>query len=154
MMKFLAAQSLKRWGYRQLLLFNGIASSTLMAVNGLFMPTTPFLMMMSVLLFAGLLRSLQFTSLNSIAYADVTSAEVGRANGLYTVAQQLSLALGVAVAALVLEASQFVQGVSVLGRADFAVAFVVVAAVGLISTLFFSRLPANAGQNLSGHVAV
>jgi hypothetical protein len=108
---------------------------------------------MVVLLLAGLLRSLQFTSLNSIAYADVTSEEVGRANGLYTVAQQLSLALGVAVAALVLEASQLARGVAVLGRADFAVAFVVVAAVGLISIFFFLRLPANAGTNLSGHAA-
>ena len=129
MMKFLAAKSLRRWGYRQLLVFNGVASSVFMAFNGMFMPTTPFLVMVLVLLFAGLLRSLQFTSLNSIAYADVTSEEVGRANGLYTVAQQLSLALGVAVA------------------------FVVVAAVGLISTFFFVRLPANAGENLSGHVA-
>jgi EmrB/QacA subfamily drug resistance transporter len=153
LMKFLAAQSLKRWGYRQLLLFNGITSSVMMAINGLFAPTTPFFVMMLVLLMAGLLRSLQFTSLNSIAYADVTSEEVGRANGLYTVAQQLSLALGVAIAALVLEASQFVRGVEVLGRIDFSVAFVVVAGVGLISTFFFLRLPANAGKNLSGHVA-
>jgi sugar phosphate permease len=144
---------LKRWGYRQLLLFNGITSSVMMAINGLFAPTTPFFVMMLVLLMAGLLRSLQFTSLNSIAYADVTSEEVGRANGLYTVAQQLSLALGVAIAALVLEASQFVRGVEVLGRIDFSVAFVVVAGVGLISTFFFLRLPANAGKNLSGHVA-
>jgi Major Facilitator Superfamily len=153
MMKFLAAKSLRRWGYRQLLVFNGITSSMMMAINGLFMPTTPFFVMMLVLLMAGLLRSLQFTSLNSIAYADVTSEEVGRANGLYTVAQQLSLALGVAVAALVLEASQSVRGVMVLGRTDFAVAFFVVAAVGLMSTFFFVKLPANAGKNLSGHLA-
>jgi EmrB/QacA subfamily drug resistance transporter len=153
MMKFLAAQSLRRWGYRQLLVFNGICSSALMAASGLFTPTTPFIVMILVLLVGGLLRSLQFTSLNSIAYADVTTQEVGRANGLYTVAQQLSLALGVAVAALVLEASQFIRGVTVLGRADFAIAFFVVATVGLISIFFFARLPANAGQNLSGHVA-
>jgi EmrB/QacA subfamily drug resistance transporter len=153
MMKFLAAQSLRRWGYRQLLVFNGICSSALMAASGLFTSTTPFIIMILVLLVGGLLRSLQFTSLNSMAYADVTTQEVGRANGLYTVAQQLSLALGVAVAALVLEASQFIRGVTVLGRADFAIAFFVVATVGLISIFFFARLPANAGQNLSGHVA-
>jgi len=154
MMKFLAARSLRRWGYRQLLVFNGVASSALMAASGLFTPNTPFLVMMFVLLVGGLLRSLQFTSLNSIAYADVTSEEVGRANGLYAVAQQLSLALGVAVAALTLEAGQFVRGSASLVSADFAVAFFVVAAVGLISTFFFARLPAGAGANLSGHLAV
>ncbi len=153
MMKFMAAQSLKRWGYRRLLIVNGIGSGILMAAIGLFTSATPFAVMMAVLLLGGLLRSLQFTSLNSIAYADVTSAEVGRANGLYTVAQQLSLALGVAVAALTLEASQFMRGAEGLVRGDFAVAFFVVAGVGFISTFFFARLPADAGQNLSGHVA-
>jgi EmrB/QacA subfamily drug resistance transporter len=152
MMKFLAAQSLKRWGYRQLLIFNGWFSSIMMAASGLFTPTTPFIIMIMVLLFGGLLRSLQFTSLNSIAYADVTTQEVGRANGLYTVAQQLSLALGVAVAALTLEAAQFSRGADVLGRSDFSVAFFVVALVGLISTIFFTQLPQEAGANLSGHV--
>ena len=152
MMKFLAAQSLKRWGYRQLLVFNGVLSSVMMAASGLFKPDTPFVIMIMVLLLGGLLRSLQFTSLNSIAYADVTTQEVGRANGLYTVAQQLSLALGVAVAALTLEAAQYSRGAEILGRTDFAVAFFVVAFVGLISTIFFARLPRDAGTNLSGHV--
>ena len=152
MMKFLAARSLKRWGYRQLLVFNGVFSSVMMAASGLFTPNTPFIVMVMVLLFGGLLRSLQFTSLNSIAYADVSTQEVGPANGLYTVAQQLSLALGVAVAALTLEAAQFLRGAEMLGRSDFAVAFFVVAFVGLISTIFFARLPQDAGANLSGHV--
>ena len=154
LMKFLAAQSLKRWGYRQLLMVNGFAASVLMAASGLFTPATPFVLMMAVLLLAGLLRSLQFTSLNSIAYADVSSIEIGRANGLYAVAQQLSLALGVAVAALTLEVAQFWRDAHDLVRSDFAVAFFVVAAVGFISTLFFARLPANAGANLSGHEVV
>ena len=153
MMKLFAAQSLKRWGYRQLLVVNGIAASVMMAVNGLFYPAMPFLLMVVILWLAGLLRSMQFTSLNSIAYADITSEDVGRANGLYTVAQQLSMALGVAVAALRLEASQFVRGSEKLVSADFAVAFFVVAAIGLISTFFYARLPAQAGANLSGHAA-
>lgn len=153
MMKLFAAQSLKRWGYRQLLMVNGIAASVMMAVNGLFYPAMPFVLMVIILWLAGLLRSMQFTSLNSIAYADVTSEDVGRANGLYTVAQQLSMALGVAVAALTLEASQFVRGSENLVSADFAVAFFVVATIGLISIFFYMRLPAGAGANLSGHAA-
>jgi hypothetical protein len=52
-----------------------------------------------------------------------------------------------------LEASQFMRGAEGLVRGDFAVAFFVVAGVGFISTFFFARLPADAGQNLSGHVA-
>jgi EmrB/QacA subfamily drug resistance transporter len=152
-MKFLAAQSLKRWGYRNLLMLNGIGASIFIALNGLFTPATPFWMMAGLLLAAGLLRSLQYTSLNSIAYADVTSEEVGRANGLYTVAQQLSQALGVAVAALTLEFSQYLHEGTSIARADFQVAFVVIAIICSISTFFFARLPKTAGENLSGHQA-
>ena len=83
----------------------------------------------------------------------MTSEEVGRANGVYTVAQQLSMALGVAMAALTLEASQFLRGGSQLESSDFSVAFLVAAAIGLISTAFYMRLPVSAGANLSGHVA-
>ena len=152
MMKFLAGRSLKRWGYRKLLIVNGIGSCLFMAVMGLFTVATPFVVMMIILLIGGLLRSLQFTCLNSIAYADVTSQEISRANGLYTVAQQLSLALGVAAAALTLEASQWFHGTTDLVQHDFAAAFFVVAAMSLVSTLVFTRLPQNAGANLSGHV--
>ena len=152
LMKFLAAKSLRRWGYRRLLIANGAASCVLMAMMGLFTPTTPLAVMLAVLLLGGVLRSLQFTSLNSIAYADVTQQEVGRANGLYTVAQQLSLALGVAVAAVVLETSQAVSGAHSLTTNDFAIAFFVVAGLSLASTWFFVRLPENAGANISGHV--
>ena len=152
-MKLFAAQSLKRWGYRQLLMVNGIAASVMMAVNGLFYASMPFVLMLIILWLGGLLRSMQFTSLNSIAYADISSEDIGRANGLYTVVQQLSMALGVAVAALTLEASQFLRGSENLVSSDFAVAFFVVAAVGLISTIFYRRLSTSAGVNLSGHLA-
>ena len=152
-MKLFAAQSLKRWGYRQLLMVNGIAASVMMAVNGLFYASMPFVLMLIILWLGGLLRSMQFTSLNSIAYADISSEDIGRANGLYTVVQQLSMALGVAVAALTLEASQFLRGSENLVSSDFAVAFFVVAAVGLISTIFYRRLSTSAGANLSGHLA-
>ena len=152
-MKLFAAQSLKRWGYRQLLMVNGIAASVMMALNGLFYASMPFVLMLIILWLGGLLRSMQFTSLNSIAYADISSEDIGRANGLYTVVQQLSMALGVAVAALTLEASQFLRGSENLVSSDFAVAFFVVAAVGLISTIFYRRLSTSAGANLSGHLA-
>lgn len=89
---------------------------------------------------------MQFTALNSIAYADVTIIQVSRANGLYTVMQQLSLALGVAVAATILDASPWLRGNRQLLLSDFSTAFYVVSAFGLISILLFMRLPQDAGD--------
>lgn len=150
-MKFGAGTILRQYGYRNLLIVNGVFSCILMAAMGLFTPTMPYVVMISILLMGGVLRSMQFTALNSIAYADVTIAEVSRANGLYTVAQQLSLALGVALAAAILDLSQWVRGATDLARVDFAAAFYVVAAGGLFSIIFFLKLSQNAGESLSGH---
>jgi EmrB/QacA subfamily drug resistance transporter len=151
-MKFGAGTLLKQFGYRKLLIVNGLVSCVLMAAVGVFYPTMPYIVMMVILLVGGVSRSMQFTALNSIAYADVTVAQVSKANGLYTVAQQLSLALGVSVAAGVLDLSQWIRGATSLTQADFAAAFIVVAAGGLASILLFTKLPHNAGASLSGHV--
>ena len=150
-MKFGAGNILRRFGYRNLLIVNGCISCVLMAAMGFFTPALPYLTMMVVLLLGGVSRSMQFTALNSIAYADVTTAQVSKANGLYTVAQQLSLALGVAVAAAVLDFSQWWRGGLDLVQMDFAAEFFVVAAGGLASTWLFTKLPQNAGASLSGH---
>jgi EmrB/QacA subfamily drug resistance transporter len=151
-MKFGAGTLLKQFGYRKLLIVNGLVSCVLMAAIGMFYPSMPYIVMMVILLVGGVSRSMQFTALNSIAYADVTVAQVSKANGLYTVAQQLSLALGVSVAAGVLDLSQWLRGATSLTQADFAAAFIVVAAGGLASILLFMKLPHNAGASLSGHV--
>ena len=149
-MKFGAARTLRRFGYRQLLIVNGVVSCVFTAAMGLFTPTMPYAVMMGLLLFGGVSRSMQFTALNSIAYADVTTAQVSKANGLYTVAQQLSLALGVAVAATILDLSQWWRGAAELATSDFSAAFFVVAAGGLSSIFLFMKLPQDAGANLSG----
>jgi EmrB/QacA subfamily drug resistance transporter len=150
-MKFGAGQMLKQYGYRKLLLVNGFVSCGFMGAIGLFTPAWSVLLMSLVLMLGGLTRSMQFTALNSIAYADVTAAQVSKANGLYTVAQQLSMALGVAVAATVLDLSMWWRGASVLTGSDFSVAFFVVAFGGLISILMFLNLRHDAGSVLSGN---
>jgi EmrB/QacA subfamily drug resistance transporter len=153
LMKFGAGWLLKKFGYRNLLLINGALSCMMMGAIGLFTPNWVVALMALVLLLGGLSRSMQFTSLNSIAYADVASSEVSKANGLYTVAQQLAMALGVALAATILETSQYLRGATMLERPDFAAAFFLVAACGLLSLFWFAKLPINAGANLSGKKA-
>jgi MFS family permease len=152
-MKFGAGKALRYFGYRRLLIINGWVGCLMMAAMGLFTPAMSYIVMLGILLVGGISRSMQFTALNSIAYADVSKAQVSKANGVYTVAQQLSLALGVAVAATVLDVSQALRGSQVLGLADFAAAFFVVAAGGLVSILVFTKLPANAGASLTGREA-
>ena len=86
---------------------------------GLFTPTTPHLLMMALLLCGGFFRSLEFTSVNAITYADIDQPVLSRATSFSSVAQQLSLSLGITIGALLLELSQMIHGTAQITRADF-----------------------------------
>lgn len=149
-MKFTAARFIRQFGFRQLLLVNGVLCCAAIAAKGWFTAATPALVIMAVLMLAGFLRSLQFTALNSMAYADIANADMSRANALYTVLQQLSLAAGVAVAGGLLDAHRWWNGRDHLVAADFSFALVAVAAISVTSVYAFSRLERWAGSAVSG----
>jgi hypothetical protein len=105
-----------------------------------------------ILLIGGFFRSLQFTSINAIAYADVETRRTSAATALVAVAQQLSISSGVAVGALVVEWSMRLSGHATLTAADFPSAFLVVAGLSAASTLIFLRLSRDAGDELAARL--
>ena len=107
-------------------------------------------MMFGVILAGGFMRSLQFSSLNTLAYADVEHAEMAKANTLYTVLQQLFLALGVAAAAFLLDARMWWYGRNSLEASDFSFVIVVVALISGFSVITFMKLDTDAGASISG----
>jgi EmrB/QacA subfamily drug resistance transporter len=145
-MKFSASALLRRFGFRQLLIVNGVVSCLFIAVYGLLSAATPYVLISLLLIAGGFLRSLQFTALNALAYSDTVRANTSNATTLYTVAQQFSLSAGVAVAAFVLEAVQAMRGKAIIATDDFTVAFIVVAGIAMISVFQFTRLDVNAGS--------
>jgi EmrB/QacA subfamily drug resistance transporter len=147
-MKFSASTLLRRFGFRQLLIFNGVVSCLIMAGYGLLSAATPFVLIALLLLVGGFLRSLQFTALNALTYSDIVRANTSNATTFYAVAQQFSLSAGVAVAAFVLEAVQVVRGEAIIAADDFSVAFFIVAGIALLSVFQFARLDANAGSSV------
>ena len=148
-MKPTAGPILRRFGYRPTLIGNAVLSAGFMAGYGLFRPDTPYALIVGLLLVGGFFRSLQFTALNTLAYADVPQREMSRATSMASMAQQLSLTVGVAVGALTLHLTQAFAGAE-LGPADFAPAFFVVAAMAGLSALIFLRLPPDAGAEMAG----
>ncbi len=150
LMKAGAGTLIRRFGFRKLLLVNGCLSSTFMSFNALFSPATPVLVIMGVTVLAGLFRSLQFTSINAMAYGDIEKQDMSGAAALFTVAQYLSLAAGVAVAAFILDASLWFRSGNSLAPADFSIALLLVALVSVTAIWPFSRLPDDAGAAVSG----
>jgi EmrB/QacA subfamily drug resistance transporter len=152
LMKFTAGRIIRALGFRPLLIANGILSVATIAVNGWFAPTTPVAVISGILLLSGFFRSLQFTSLNAMAYSDIDNPAMSRATALFTTVQQLSLALGVAIAAYALEGSLWFHGRQQLLPIDFTTGFLVVAAIAALSVLAYVRLPVDAGAAVSGKV--
>lgn len=147
-MKTQAATILRRYGYRRVLIGNALIAAAFAALPALFTSATPALLMMVVFLVGGLSRSLQFTSINTISYADIGPEKLSRATSFAAVGQELSGAVGVAIAALGLEIMMGVYGQAAMTEAMFAPVFVAIALISALSILSFWRLPAGAGSEL------
>src|SRR5690606_22972885 len=108
--KFFAKRVLTVAGFRTTLIVAAVAGALLTFVNGLFTPATPFALIAFVLLVAGFARSFFFTSINALAFADIDNADVSKATAMSAVLQQISLAMGVAVAGTILEVETALTG--------------------------------------------
>jgi EmrB/QacA subfamily drug resistance transporter len=148
--KFAAERMFARFGFPRVLALTSIAACLSLAVIGLFGPETPHVWLYGILLAMGLLRSMFFTGVNALAFADISENDASQAAAISTVSQQLAVAFGVAVAGGALELSSTMSG-GELGLADFHFAWFVVAGVSLVSALWFVRLPPDAGADVSGH---
>ena len=148
--KFAARQVFTRFGFRRTLLLAATLSAVGTAANSLFFPQTPYLVMIGVLFLAGFVRSFFFTGINILGFADIEQHATSHATALNAVIQQISGALGVAFAGIILELHSLVSGEG-LGIPAFHIAFLCVAVLNVVAALPISRLPANTGSAVSGH---
>jgi hypothetical protein len=149
-MKATATPIIRRLGFRTILISNGVLSAFIMASYALFRPTTPHFLIVAALLTGGFFRSLQFTALGTLAYADVPDRLMSSASTLSSMAQQLFLSLGVALGAMLLHVSLRASGSSHLSTHDFMPAFLVMGFLALLSSLLFVPLEYQAGDEVSG----
>ena len=119
-MKTLAARIIRTFGFRNMMTVNAIVSSVFLAACALFTVTTPLLLIFIILVVGGFFRSLQFTAINTVAYAEVEPAQMSRATTLVSVNQQLAVSAGVAIGAFTVESTMLMRHVTELSAADFA----------------------------------
>ncbi|MBY0561064.1 MFS transporter [Hyphomicrobium sp.] len=147
-MKTQAATIIKRYGFRRVLMVNAIIASLFTAFPALFSVTTSPVMIIALFLMGGLSRSLQFTSVNTLAYADVPPERLSNATSFAVVCQELSGSVGVTIAAMGLEGMQHVAGGSAIDVGHFPPVFILIALVSASSILFFRQLSPSAGASL------
>ncbi|GAA5171724.1 MFS transporter [Viridibacterium curvum] len=149
-MKTTASSILQRWGFRRVVIANTVFVALSLGIIALFTANTPHLLMIVLLFAGGCLRSLQFTSLNALTYADVEPGQMSQATSLASVVQQLAAGMGVTIGAAALQGAQFLRGGHALAAIDFSLAFAAVALLSMTSILILMRLPKDAGSALSG----
>jgi len=149
-MKFTVGPIIRRFGFRSVLVGNGAIAALIMMGYALFRPTTPHLAIVATLLAGGFFRSLQMTAVNALAYADVPPPMMSGASSLASMAQQLFLSLGVALAALLLHFSLWMHGASRLTTEDFSLPFVITGGLAMLSSFLFLSMEHHAGAELSG----
>jgi EmrB/QacA subfamily drug resistance transporter len=150
-MKTLTIRILRRWGFRTVLVLNGIVASLSVAIVGLFTAATPHVVIGVILLVSGCMRSLQFTALQAISFADIPQPDISQAASITSMAQRLSQSLGIAAGAYLLQVSSDLQLHSTIMASDFWPVFVCLAFISLIAPAMHMKLAPEAGAAVSGH---
>jgi EmrB/QacA subfamily drug resistance transporter len=149
-MKPFTTPVLRRFSFRNILLVNGLINAATILACALLTPTTPVALIVALLFVSGLSRSMQFTALNTLAFADVPAAKMSGANTLFNMAQQLSMGMGIGVGAIALRAAALVvaRGSSSLSLAAFHIAFSVVGVIAVVAVFDVIGLAPVAGDEI------
>jgi hypothetical protein len=152
-MKLLGARVLRELGYRRVLVGNTVLLGGTIATFALVGPRTPVAVIVVLSFLQGFFSSLQFTSLNSLVFADVPDDGASRASTISSTAQQLSLSVGVAVSSLVVALFVYLArtpGTPLMGPLHQA--FAVLGLFTAVSGWYFVTLRPEDGANVSHHV--
>jgi MFS family permease len=152
-MKAFVIQALRRFGFRRLLIVNGIITAGSMALCALLSPDTAILLIILILFFHGASRSMQFTCMTTLAYTEIPHSRMSRANGFLSAVMQLSMGMGVAIGAITLRLVAHARGHSAAAPQlrDFHLAMLFMAVVALGPVFDSLGLPPDAGAATSGH---
>jgi EmrB/QacA subfamily drug resistance transporter len=148
-MKTVAPPILRRFGFRRVLIANGVITAAIFMSYALFTPGTPHWLIMLALAVGGFFRALQFTSTSGLAFADMADEQMGRSTTTSAIVQQLVQSVSTALAAVLLYGLMSARGMSALDPATVAPAFAIIGGLSMLSMLWFAQLPANAGASMT-----
>jgi EmrB/QacA subfamily drug resistance transporter len=148
-MRFTFRPLLRPLGFRRLLMGNAVVMGAFLIGCGFFQITTPYLVIVLALLVGGFSRSVQFTAVQSLGYAEVPTELFSRATSFLAMAQQLAQSFGVGLVALMVHLSLLWHDRSAIAPADVALGYFTIGCLSLAAVVIFYRLPSHAGFELS-----
>ena len=155
-LKLTMPRILARFGYRAVLVSNTMTLGVLILLFATIGPATPVWLIVAQAFCYGFFQSLQFTSMNTLVYADLAEDEASSASTIASTAQQMSISFGVASASLVAalfipdrfhaDAPDMIRGIHQ--------AFLVLGGATIVSTIVFKGLHSDDGNAVSQHKVV
>ncbi len=149
LMKPMTTPGLRRFGFRTVLVGNGLLNAAGIAACAAFTRNTPLPIVCAVLFAGGAARSMQFTALNTIAFADIPAPKMSSANALFSAAFQLAMGLGVSAGAVAWRIGEVIAPPEASPAYPFRIAFLLVAAIALAGVWDSAKLPRAAGEHVS-----
>ena len=137
---------LRMFGYRSVIIASSGLATLTVVLMAFLTPATPYVVLAALLVVSGAARSVGFTAYNTLAFADVESADMTRANTLSSTVQQVAAGFGVAVAAVVLRAAAPLGGPR--SSTPYDVTFAVVAVLLAVACLEGILLSPSAGAGV------
>ncbi|HCA3679200.1 TPA: MFS transporter [Klebsiella pneumoniae] len=148
-----ATTPLIRWlGFRRLLLINGALNVCSLLACALLTPQTQVWAIMLILYLGGVFRSIQFTGVSTLAFADVPAAQMSDANTLFSTASQLAVGLGITLGAIGIRLGEQVGDwlhLTELPGISFRLSFVFIALICLVGMIDSLHLAKTAGSSVS-----
>ncbi|MEX7648808.1 MFS transporter [Klebsiella pneumoniae] len=148
-----ATTPLIRWlGFRRLLLINGALNVCSLLACALLTPQTPVWAIMLILYLGGVFRSIQFSGVSTLAFADVPAAQMSDANTLFSTASQLAVGLGITLGAIGIRLGEQVGDwlhLTELPGISFRLSFVFIALICLVGMIDSLHLAKTAGSSVS-----
>jgi EmrB/QacA subfamily drug resistance transporter len=149
--KLVINQILQRLGYRGVLVSNTILLGVLLIAFGAIGRETPLWTIVLLAFVYGAFTSIQYTSMNTLVYADIRPSQTSNASSIASTMQQMAISFGVAAAGLT---TAFFVPASVRANPDEMIrglheAFLVLGAFTILSTIVFYRLKRGDGRDVS-----
>jgi EmrB/QacA subfamily drug resistance transporter len=149
--KFLMPKLLARVGFRGVLISNTVVLGVLLLLFATIGRGTPVWVIVLQAFCYGTFSSLQYTSMNTLAYADISEEQTSGASSIASTMQQMSISFGVASAGLA--TAFFIPARVHTNQAEMIhgihEALVVLGGFTVLSTLIFHRLRSGDGSSVS-----
>jgi EmrB/QacA subfamily drug resistance transporter len=145
--KFFMPWLLGRLGYRSILVSNTVILGVMLMLFATIGRATPIWLILLQAFCYGAFASMQYTSMNTLAYADIPSNRASNASSIASTLQQLSISFGVAAAGLTTivflpDRNHVASGTIITGLHE---AFLALGAFTILSTIIFRQLKKNDG---------